>query len=145
MEGEPRVIRCWQCGNEMSVVRAQIGAHVECPHCRSAVTVPSQLFGAPAARTIGTASSARAHKSPATAAVLNFLFWGAGYIYAGRSWGWAILIPNILLTFVVLRTLVQESQGVSQGVPCSITLMGLVINFLFGWHAYQMVKQQQLR
>jgi DNA-directed RNA polymerase subunit RPC12/RpoP len=141
MEREPRVIRCWQCGNEMSVVRAQIGANVECPHCRSAVTVPSQLFGAPAARTIGTASSARAHKSPATAAVLNFLFWGAGYIYAGRSWGWAILIPNILLTFVVLRTVNQESQG----VPFSLILMGLVINFLFGWHAYQMVKEQQLR
>jgi DNA-directed RNA polymerase subunit RPC12/RpoP len=140
MEGEPRVIRCWQCGKEMSVVRAQIGADVECPHCCSAVTVPAQLFGAPTARTIGTASSRPANKSPATAAVLNFFFWGAGYIYAGRDWGWAILIPSLILSLAAFTILVNMPED-AQVAPRAI-LTSIALSIFFAWHASYMVKKQ---
>jgi DNA-directed RNA polymerase subunit RPC12/RpoP len=129
--------RCWKCGNEIHVVRAQAGAKVECPYCQSPATVPEQLFGPPVARTIGPTSSTVQQKSPATAAVLNFLFWGAGYVYAGRAWGWAVLIPYILLTLI----------GLASGSQCSTadvliaTLLTLPIDFALGWHAYQIVKE----
>lgn len=136
MQGEPRVICCWQCGKGMSVVRAQIGADVECPHCRSPVTVPAQLFGAPTARTIGTPASRSANKSPALAAVLNFFLWGAGYIYAGRDWGWMILILNLILSFVILANIDEYPQLYGAILP------SIALSIFFAWHASYMVKQQ---
>ena len=136
---ENGVMRCWQCGEEMSVMRNQVGTEVECPHCHVAVIVPPQLFGDPAAaRSIGPTSSASAsRKSPATAAVLNFLFWGAGYVYAGRGWGWAILIPCILLSLVCFVK-IAEMSGEETLV---FTITSLPISIVLAWHAYQMIKE----
>ncbi len=139
-ESAQGILRCWQCGKEITVLRTQVGANVECPHCQAAVTVPAQLFGAPpAARTVGTASASAARKSPATAGVLNFLFWGAGYIYAGKGWGWAILIPWILLVLVGLAAMAEMSAG---DLALS-TVLSLPIDIALGWHAYQTVKEAQ--
>jgi hypothetical protein len=137
-ESAQGILCCWQCGKEITVLRTQVNANVECPYCKAEVTVPSQLFGVPpAARTVRTASAAR--KSPATAGLLNFLFWGAGYIYAGRGWGWAILIPDILLNLVGLGMMANVSAGdVALG-----TLITLPIAIALGWHAYHMVKEAQ--
>ena len=134
---EQAVFRCWKCGNEIQVVRAQAGAKVECPHCQSPVTVPEQLFGPPIARTISPVSPAAPQKSPATAAVLNFLFWGAGYVYASKNWGWAVLIPFILLTLIGLAAGGQSSSA----EVLIATLLCLPIDFALGWHAYQIVKE----
>ena len=80
-------------------------------------------------------------KSPATAAILNFLFWGAGYLYAGKSWGWAILIPYILLTLVGLGA-VSQSSGSEM---LTGTLLCLPIDVALGWHAYQLVREGSSR
>jgi DNA-directed RNA polymerase subunit RPC12/RpoP len=64
--------RCWKCGNEIHVVRAQAAAKIECPHCRSPVTVPEQLFGPHTARTIGPTPSTTQQQSPAGAPKVIF-------------------------------------------------------------------------
>jgi len=136
---EQAVFRCWKCGNEIHVVRSQVGATVECPNCESPVSVPPQLFGPAIARTImpvGVVVPA-SRKSPATAAVLNFLFWGAGYVYAGKGWGWAVLGPYILLA------LISAAAGSQSSAPALLlsTLLCLPIDFALGWHAYRIVKE----
>ena len=131
------VMFCWQCGKEMSVVRNQLGTDVECPHCRAIVTVAPQAFGAPpAARSMGATPVSATRKSPAAAAVLNFFLWGAGYIYAGRTWGWAILIPSIVLSLVWLGSMV-EPMGSGEMVA------GSLVSLALGWHAYHMVREAQ--
>jgi len=134
-QSEQGILSCWQCGKRMLVLRTQVGGDVECPHCRAMVTVPGQLFGAPTARTVRSAPGSAANKSPATAAVLNFLFWGAGYIYAGRAWGWAILIPYILLGFPLMLV----------GMVFGSLLVSLALSIALAWHAYHMVKESQAR
>ena len=75
-------------------------------------------------------------KSPAAAAALNFFFWGAGYLYCGRQWGIAILIPCILLNLWAIAAM--EPSGMSPD------LMSVVISnipgLLMGWHAYKMIE-----
>ena len=71
--------------------------------------------------------------------MLNFLFWGAGYIYAGRAWGWAILIPVILLTMVGLAA--QPEMSVQRAFR--MTIISLPIDLLLAWHAYDMIKEDQ--
>lgn len=141
-ESESSVIRCWKCGKEISVVRNQAAKDVQCPYCESSVSVPPQAFGArPEARAIGPIQPSVAHKSPAAAAVLNFLFWGAGYIYAGRGWGWAILIPYILLSLMGLGAMAEMS-----GEDWLIgTIISLPIDIVLAWHAHQMIKEGQSR
>ena len=137
-ELESSVIRCWQCGKEISVSQNQVSKDVQCPYCESSVSVPPQAFGhPPEAQTIGPTQSAVEQKSPAAAAVLNFLFWGAGYIYAGRGWGWAILIVYIILTLMGLGSMAEmSSEDWLTG-----TIISLPIDIALAWHAYQMVKE----
>ncbi|GIW90595.1 MAG: hypothetical protein KatS3mg109_1027 [Pirellulaceae bacterium] len=135
-----QTMRCRKCGNELTVTLDQAGRDVECLHWHSCATVPSQLFGvAPQARTISGSKGASSGKSPATAAILNFLFWGAGYVYVGRGWGWAILIPYILLILVGLPT-ISEISGEDLLLSA---LLSLPIDIALGWHAYHMVKESQ--
>jgi len=137
---ENGVMHCWQCGEELWVLRNWAGTDFECPHCHATVTVPAQVFSAPpAARSTQPTQASASRKSPAAGAVLNFLFWGAGYVFAGRGWGWAILVPYILLTMVGLPALAEMSAE----QVLVWTIIGLPIDILLAWHAYQMIKEDQ--
>lgn len=80
------------------------------------------------------------HKSPAVAAILNFFFWGAGYMYCGRQWGVAILIPFILVSFYALST------GLLESPPDLLSVfIANIPGFLMAWHAYKMAKEDTPR
>jgi hypothetical protein len=83
----------------------------------------------------------RCDKSPAGAAVLNFLFWGAGYVYVGRMWGLLILIPFCTLCGIGL---VVPSDSPSDS---EITLGGVIIANMPGvamaYHAHQIAGRQR--
>lgn len=75
-------------------------------------------------------------KSPAVAAILNFFFWGAGYMYCGRPWGVAILIPFILMGIYLVSTGQLESPP-----DLSSVFIGNIPGFLLAWHAYKIAKE----
>ena len=133
-------MRCWQCGGEMSVSAEMVGTAVECPHCSASVHVPGELFGAPMASSANPRAQNAMSKSPAGAAVLNFFFWGAGYVYLGRMWGHWILIPFCLLTMVGCFALMES------GWP-DYTLGEVVLTNLPGvgmaFHAHGMAKEDR--
>lgn len=133
-------MRCWQCGGEMSVGAEMVGTTVHCPHCSGSVTVPGELFGAPMASAVTSCTHNTANKSPSGAAALNFLFWGAGYVYLGRSWGLWILIPFCLLG--VAGCLVMMETGIppqTLGETVLANLPGVGMAF----HAYSMAKKDR--
>lgn len=75
------------------------------------------------------------NKSPASAAVLNFFFWGAGYVYLGCMWGLWILLPFCFL----LGTGMAKSGARTPGL---VTF--LLVNFVglgMATHAYGMAKE----
>ncbi len=78
-------------------------------------------------------------KSPATAAVLNFFFWGAGYLYCGRQWGLAILIPFVILT---LYSLQFPTEG---ELDLHSILFANIPGFLIAWHAYKMAEMDWIQ
>ncbi len=75
-------------------------------------------------------------KSPVAAAVLNFFFWGAGYLYCGRQWGIAVLIPFILLNLWAIG--VAEPDG--EPLDLLSALIGGIPGFLMASHAYKMAE-----
>ncbi len=77
-------------------------------------------------------------KSPAVAAILNYLFWGAGYIYCGRQWGIAILIPFIVLMLASL------GQGYTSPTLPEIIIVNLP-GIAMAWHAYNIVQRDRVR
>lgn len=132
---------CWKCGVKMLVLVGQVGCDVECPHCKSVTRVPEELFGVP--RTIRVSLEQRiTRKSPATAGILNFFFSGAGYIYAGKQWGWAVFIPFILLNTVLCASSLNQMNADGQSLLVQ-TLIWLPIDLGLGWHAYHIVKEEQ--
>lgn len=80
-------------------------------------------------------------RSPATAAILNFFFWGAGYVYLGRQWGLFILIP------ACAAATLQCAHGVfiNPDAPISIgeVLIELGISAAGAWHAYKMAEEDR--
>ena len=75
-------------------------------------------------------------KSPAVAAVLNFFFWGAGYLYCGRQWGIAILIPFILLNLWAFGA--TESGG--EPLDLLSVLIANIPGFCMAYHAYKIAE-----
>ena len=75
-------------------------------------------------------------KSPAVAAVLNFFFWGAGYLYCGRQWSALILIPNICLYLLIILAILRKSW---YPLGNEYLFMGILGGFL-AVHAYLMAK-----
>jgi hypothetical protein len=73
-------------------------------------------------------------KSPAVAAILNFFFWGAGYLYCGRQWGIAILIPFIIWCLIEIMAM-EESPDASSFINWT-----LIPSALFAYHAYKMAE-----
>ncbi|MFH1418486.1 MAG: hypothetical protein ABII12_09420 [Planctomycetota bacterium] len=132
-------MRCWKCGGEMSVTREMIGATARCPHCDVGVGVPGDLFGAPAAIQVSPKATAL-RRSPAGAAVLNFFFWGAGYVYLGRMWGLWILIPFCILTGIAcIANAGSGPEEVALGSVIVANLPGLAMAF----HAYKMAGESR--
>jgi len=74
-------------------------------------------------------------KSPTVAAVLNFFFWGAGYLYCGRQWGIAILIPFIIWCLIG-TTALEELPDASSFINWT-----LIPSALFAYNAYKMVEE----
>jgi len=147
--GDYAIIRCWRCGQEMTVLRHQVGQKVGCPHCKALMDVPAGAFGLPeVASPVLPVSPAqfggrRRRKSPGLAAFLNFFFWGLGYIYAGRSWGWFIFIPYILLNLAALGVLAKSEPSEPDPAAGAGVLLGLIISIALAWHAYSMVKADE--
>ncbi len=132
-------MKCWKCGGEMSVTSDMIGASARCPHCETAVSVPGELFDSPVARPAGFAQHAHAvQKSPSGAAILNFLFWGGGYVYLGRMWGLWILIPFCMLTGIACIAGLE-------GDPADVSIGGMILGNLPGvamaFHAYHIAQE----
>lgn len=128
-------MRCWQCGGEMSVGAEMVGTAVECPHCSASVDVPGELFGAPMASSATSRAQNRTKKSPGGAAVLNFFFWGAGYVYLGRMWGLWILIPFCLLGLAVMAE--SSASAPSGAAIVLVNLPGVAMAI----HAHGMAKE----
>ena len=123
----------------MSVAQQMIGTQVRCPHCETTVPVPGELFGAPLAKAEYVVDGGRRlRKSPAGAAILNFFFWGGGYVYLGRMWGLLILIPFCILTGV------QCMASLDSGPP-KFNLAEVVFwnipGVAMAWHAYNMAQE----
>lgn len=130
-------MRCWQCGGELSVGGEMVGTSVECPHCSSSVHVPGELFGKPMASSATARGQNTISKSPVGAAVLNFFFWGAGYVYLGRMWGLWILLP---FCFVLGGGMAKS------GAHPRSTVTFLLLNFVglfMAVHAYGMAKEDR--
>ena len=133
-------MRCWKCGGEMSVDAEMVGTTIDCPHCGVTVTVPGELFGAPMATFTASGRRNPTRKSPAGVAVLNFLFWGAGYVYLGRMWGLWILIPFCLLSFVGYMAMMEPgAPNFTVGEIVLSNIPGIAIAI----HAHGMAKEDQ--
>ena len=136
------LMNCRKCAGRFSVPPEAVGRQVKCPHCGVNVPVPGELLGAPVAMPLPTETmvqGAASGKSPIAAAVLNFFLWGAGYVYLGRMWGLAILIPYCLLAGAEC---VQEMD--SPDAPLVVDqafVFHLLIAAAFGWHGYRMASQ----
>jgi len=131
------VIVCWHCGQQVTVLREQVGRKVRCPHCGALMEVPASAFGLPPEAVPGGSSSYSAsgisgtRKSPSSAAVLNYLFWGAGYLYAERGWGLILLVPFLILTVTTL------------GLFMIVAWFLLPIGIALAWHAYSLILEDQ--
>jgi len=155
--GDYAIIRCWRCAQEITVLRHHVGQKVGCPHCKAVLDVPPGAFGLPeVASPVLPVSPAqfggrRRRKSPGLAAFLNFFFWGLGYIYAGRSWGWFIFIPCILLSLAALGALAAsepselDPAAAAAAFSAAVTaaFLNLIISIALAWHAYSMVKADE--
>jgi hypothetical protein len=108
---------------------------MKCPYC--AEQIKDEAIKCPFCKEFLEKSVRKPKKSPAVAAILNFLFWGAGYLYCGRQWGVAILIPYIIYFLFVLITVSHEPQSETD-------LLGMLIvnipGFLMAWHAYKITE-----
>ncbi len=105
---------------------------------------PGQSMVADSPIEVPPALTSRPDRSPSTAAILNFFFWGAGYIYAGRSWGLAILIPTIAVSMLFLAAGLGNPEE-SSASSLALFLFGLPVDFAFAWHAYQLVSEDRAR
>lgn len=135
------VIRCWRCGKELSVFHSQAGSEVECPNCNARVNVSSEIFGGPPpGRPYRPYDPPSSRKSPSTAAILNFFFTGGGYLYAGRGWGWLLLLPWLLINFIYIIAFLISGKYTVGG---TFILLWLPIDLALAWHAYQLVREDQ--
>mgnify|MGYP001099219627 FL=1 len=132
------IISCWQCGQKVTVLRDYIGRKVQCPHCGALMEVPASAFGLPpeAYATFhmdyNVVAPFPSRKSPGVAALLNLLFWGAGYVYSGRAWGWFLLAPFLILSVFTI------------GIFALVMLiLGIPTNWALAWHAYQLVLEDR--
>lgn len=93
--------------------------------------------------------SADLSKSPATAALLNFLFWGAGYMYLGKSWGGLVLLVYAVLCLswiVGAATLSGGIEDVSYSLfSIAASLAYYPVGVAFGWHAYMTARERKLQ
>jgi TPR repeat protein len=78
----------------------------------------------------------RRRRASEVAFVLNFLFPGAGYVYAERMWGLAILIPWVILEAVVGLLDLAPASLSCRLIHCAIQIL---IDVVLGWHAYRLV------
>ncbi len=70
--------------------------------------------------------------------MLNFLFWGAGYVYLGRMWGLWILIPFCLLSGIGCLAMMESGPPpYTPGEAALWNLPGVALAF----HAHNMAKQ----
>ncbi len=131
------IISCWQCGQKVTVLREYIGRKVQCPHCGALMEVPASAFGLPPEATMDwrpaeyRPRTSASEKSPVTAAALNYFFWGAGYLYAERSWGLFLFVPFLLFTVISL------------GIFMVLAWFVLPIGVALAWHAYSLVREDQ--
>lgn len=72
-------------------------------------------------------------KNPATAAILNFLIAGIGYMYLGK-WAWGIL------AFIFIGGVLGSTFLILGGFVIG-TLLYLPIDFALAWHAYKLAEE----
>ena len=79
-------------------------------------------------------------KAPWIAAMLNFLFYGAGYLYAGKkkALGWGLIVVFIVMS---VEFLIGDVNHVSDPInthSISITLLSLIL----AYDGYKIVKEK---
>jgi hypothetical protein len=89
-------------------------------------------------------------KNPFTAAVLNFSFWGLGYVYIDEGLGAVLVIHNIILGFSL--AVVSFSAGFMAKINSIFYAFGafewalssslFIISAILAWHAYEMTKEK---
>jgi|GEM_PF-5312873 predicted nucleic acid-binding Zn ribbon protein len=82
---------------------------------------------------------ARVRKSPRKAAILNFFFYGIGYVYLGRKWGWGIFAATILYSIIVMAGTDGDFE-----LFLLINLFDIPVGIVLAWHAYRMAKRMDV-
>lgn len=69
------------------------------------------------------------HKSPMLAGILNFLFFGAGYIYLGkrRIFGWIMLLAAVVMTIEYFMGNLNHLNNLIDTHTISFTLVALAV------------------
>lgn len=106
---------------------------MKCPFC--AEEIKDEAIKCPFCREFLEKSSWKKRKSPTIAAILNFFFPGGGYLYCGRQWGIAILIPFIIISMIQIQTMQEESPD-----EFSFINWTLIVSGILAWHAYKMTE-----
>jgi TM2 domain-containing membrane protein YozV len=114
---------CSECGMEVNE------GDTFCPKCGFNLKGNIMAIKPPAANTTKTVNK----KSPATAAILNFLIAGIGYMYLGK-WAWGIL------AFIFIGGVLGSTFLILGGFLIG-TLLYLPIDFALAWHAYKLAEE----
>ncbi len=69
------------------------------------------------------------HKSPILTGILNFLFFGAGYIYLGKrkTFGWMMLFAAAVMTIEYFIGSVSHLENLVDTHTISFTLVALAV------------------
>lgn len=125
----------------MEVRRSQAGTTLLCPFCLGSVDVPRSLLrrshasGSRSRGSTAPARSGRSDRSPAVVALLNLFCWGAGYLQLGKSWGWSLVVLQLLLCL-------QMFSGGGEQFAHQVPLL-LGAGLLLAWNGYVMASAQK--
>lgn len=69
------------------------------------------------------------HKSPILAGLLNFLFFGAGYIYLGKrkTFGWLMLLAAVVMTIEYFMGSLSHLSNLINTHTISFTLVAVAV------------------
>ena len=80
-------------------------------------------------------------KNPWIAALLNFLFYGAGYIYAGKrkALGWGLIVVFIIMSVEFFLGSINHIKDPISTHMASTTLLGIIL----AYDVFRLVKEKK--